>query len=164
METTIHYNIYFQMAGFVFLAALALICLLRRGAHTLTRISLNRTFASALAATALDVLATPLRAGAWPWLPAWAAHGLLVAWLISQTLFFPFFILCTLFLAKTPGPRLRGMMRLLSILFCAGIAGALLSPWLGLMYRPSPSGGFDNGPLYRPLLICWWLLLALGSF
>lgn len=163
METTIHYNIYFQMAGFVFLAALALICLLRRGAHTLTRISLNRTFASALAATALDVLATPLRAGAWPWLPAWAAHGLLVAWLISQTLFFPFFILCTLFLAKTPGPRLRGMMRLLSILFCAGIAGALLSPWLGLMYRPSPSGGFDNGPLYRPLLICWWLLLALGS-
>ena len=117
METTIHYNIYFQMAGFVFLAALALICLLRRGAHTLTRISLNRTFASALAATALDVLATPLRAGAWPWLPAWAAHGLLVAWLISQTLFFPFFILCTLFLAKTPGPRLRGMMRLLSILF-----------------------------------------------
>lgn len=31
MEPFVHYNIYFQMAGFVFLAALALICLLRQG-------------------------------------------------------------------------------------------------------------------------------------
>ena len=158
----IHYNIYFQMAAFVFLAALALICLMRRGAHTLTRAALYRTFASALAATALDVLATPVRAGAWPWLPDRAACLLLAAWMISQFLFFACFVLCTLFLAKVSGKQLRRMMRLTGLVCCVGILAALLSPWLGLLYRPRAQGGFENGPLYLPLLACCWLLLVFG--
>lgn len=162
MEGILHYNIYFQMAGFVFLAALALVCLLRRGARTLTRTALDRTFASALTATALDILATPVRAGTWSCLPDWAAQGMLLAWLVSQALFFPFFILCVLFLAKVPGPRLRRMMSLTGIVCLAAIAAALLSPWLGLLYRPAPGGGFADGPLYRPMLAVWWLLLILA--
>ena len=158
----IHYNIYFQMAAFVFLAALALICLMRRGAHTLTRTALYRTFASALAATALDVLATPVRAGAWPWLPDRAACLLLAAWMISQFLFFACFVLCPLFLAKVSGKQLRRMMQLTGLVCCVGILAALLSPWLGLLYRPRAQGGFENGPLYLPLLACCWLLLGFG--
>lgn len=162
MEPFVHYNIYFQMAGFVFLAALALVSLLRQGAHTLTRTALHRLFASAMTATALDVLATPVRAGAWPWLPGWAAHLLLVVWLISQYLFFACFVLGILFLAKAPGPRLRRMMQLTGVLCFAGTAAALLSPWLGLLYRPGPAGGFENGPLALPLMACCWLLLVVG--
>lgn len=158
----IHYNIYFQMAGFVFLAALALVCILRRGARTLTRISLHRVFISALAATALDVLATPVRAGNWPFLPGWAAQLLMVAWLVSQWLFFSFFLLCTLFLGHLPEARLRRMMRLTGLVCCVGILAALLSPWLGLLYRPVARGGFESGPLYLPLFVCFWLLLIAG--
>lgn len=162
MGPNLHYNMYFQMAGFVFLAALAPICLLRRGARTLTQVSLYRVFASALAATVLDVLATPVRAGAWPWLPAWAAHGLLVGRLIGQYLFLTAFLLCTLFLARVSGRRLRWMARLAGALCCVGCAAALLSPWLGLSYRAGAAGGFENGPLYLPLLAGFWLLLALS--
>ena len=156
----IHYNIYFQMAGFVFLAALALTCMLRRGAHTLTRIALHRVFISALAATALDILATPVRAGAWTFLPGWTVQLLMVCWLISQWLFFSFFFLCTLFLGKLPGVWLRRMMQITGLVCGAGILAALLSPWLGLLYRPRAQGGFENGPLYQPLLVCFWLLMV----
>ena len=103
----IHYNIYFQMAAFVFLAALALICLMRRGAHTLTRAALYRTFASALAAPALDVPATPVRAGAWPWLPDRAACLLLAAWMISFC-FLPVLCCAPCFWQRSPGSSCAG--------------------------------------------------------
>lgn len=149
------------MASFVFLVVLTLVCQLRRGAPTLTRIALRRVFAAALAATVLDVLAAPVWAGAFPALPGWGAQGILVAWLISQCLFFAFFALCVLFLGKLPGRLLRPMMRLSGALCCAGSAAALLSPWLGLLYRPQPEGGFAPGPFFLPLTVCFWLLLAL---
>lgn len=164
MDQSLHYNIYFEMASFVFLLVLTLVCQLRHGAPTLTRIALRRVFACALAATVLDVLATPVRAGAFPALPGWGAQIILVAWLISTCLFFAFFARCVLFLGKLPGSLLRPAMYLSGGLCCVGIAAALLSPWLGLLYRPRPGGGFAFGPLLLPLMACFWLLLILCVF